>query len=459
MTEATRTIQVDASPESLLLRKYRIHTAQSDRGALDRTFDRRLIYVGSAPDNGVVIDHPTVSRTHCKIEADRHGHRIRDLESKNGTWVNGVRVMEAYLPREANIRLGDAEMTFRLQDETVEIPLSRKGSFGELIGESIGMREIFGLLARVAPTDVTVLVEGESGTGKELIANALHEQSKRRGGPFVVFDCSAVPTHLIESELFGHVKGAFTGALTDRMGAFEEAAGGTLFIDEIGELSLDLQPKLLRVLESRQVKPVGSNRRMSTDVRIVAATNRNLEKEVQAGNFREDLYYRLAVIKVELPPLRMRTDDIPVLVEHFVKELAGKDAPIQISYETMRKLQAHPWPGNVRELRNFVERAALLSDSGRIETKFVRLPSRHLEDKAAAGPPPADATALPGVDLDLPFKDAKNRLIETFEKTYWARLLGSTGGNISEAARRGGIHRKSLEYLLKKLDISARELG
>ncbi|GMV42066.1 MAG: hypothetical protein AMXMBFR64_37820 [Myxococcales bacterium] len=449
MTE-TRTIQADPSAETLTVRKYRLRWP-TERGTDERTFDRRLVYVGSAPDSGLWIDHPTVSRNHCKLEVDRFGHRIRDLESKNGTWVNGMRVVEAYLPREATVRLGDVELQFRVQDEAVEVPLSRANSFGDLIGESLAMREIFALLARVAPTDTTVLVEGESGTGKELVAQALHTRSRRAAGPFVVFDCSAVPPHLLESELFGHVKGAFTGALSDRVGAFEEAGGGTLFIDEIGELSMELQPKLLRVLETREVKPVGANKRVRTNVRIVAATNRILEKEVQAGNFREDLFFRLAVIKVELPPLRKRVEDIPVLIEHFTRQFSQPGAPVQVSWETMRKLQGFPWTGNVRELRNFVERAALLSDTGRLETRFVRPP---LQEAAAEG----DASGLP-VDYALPFKDAKNRLIEAFEKVYWSKLLAVSGGNISEAARQGGIHRKSLEYLLKKLDVDARGLA
>lgn len=451
MADSTRTIQVDPTPETLTVRKYRLRWA-AERGAEERTFDRRLLYVGSAPDNPLWIDHPTVSRNHCKLEVDRNGHRIRDLESKNGTFVNGMRIVEAYLPREATVRLGDVELQFRAEDEAVEIPLARSNSFGDLIGESLAMREIFALLARVAPSDVTVLVEGESGTGKELVAQALHTRSKRAASPLVVFDCSAVPQHLLESELFGHVKGAFTGAISDRVGAFEEAAGGTLFIDEIGELSLDLQPKLLRALETREIKPVGANKRARTNVRIVAATNRNLEKEVAAGNFREDLYFRLAVIKVELPPLRKRVEDIPVLIDHFMRQFATPGGPTQVSWETMRKLQAHPWTGNVRELRNFVERAALLSDSGRIETRFVRPPRQEPEGQSS------DASGLP-VDYALPFKDAKNRLVEAFEAVYWRRLLQASGGNISEAARQGGIHRKSLEYLLKKLDIDARDAG
>jgi DNA-binding NtrC family response regulator len=418
-----------------------------DRGA--KPFSARLIHVGSAPDNDLVVDSPTVSRHHARLEFVGAGYLLRDLGSKNGTFVDGVRVVEAYLTEGARVRLGTAEMEFRLEDETVQVVLSRAERYGHLIGRSSQMREIFALLAKVAPTRTTVLVEGESGTGKELVADAIHQHSPRAAEPFVVFDCSAVAPELIESELFGHVKGAFTGAVAARKGVFEQAHGGTLFLDEVGELPLDLQPKLLRVLESGQVRPVGSGEQRRTDVRVVAATNRNLEREVESGQFREDLYYRLAVIKVRMPTLRQRPEDIPLLVKHFLAE-SGSEG-VHVGFETMQRLQQHPWQGNVRELKNYVERAVVLADSGRLETRF--LTDRGLAPRERA----AEAEALDTVDADyeLPFKDAKARLIDTFERRYWLRLLDDTDGNVSEAARRGGIHRKSLEYLLKKLDLRA----
>ena len=465
----TQTIHLDVAPESLTLRKYWIRR----QGQKDLCLDRRLAYLGSAPDNHIVVEDPTVSRVHAKIEVDRLGHRLRDLESKNGTRINGVRVSDAYLPPECQITVGETELTFQLADESVEVELATRNRFGSILGESLEMREIFALLARVAPTMATVLVEGESGTGKELIAEALHEESPRKGGPFVVFDCSAVPRDLVESELFGHLKGSFTGAVGNRIGAFEEANGGTLFLDEIGELSMDLQPKLLRVLEKREVKPVGSNNKVHVDCRIVAATNRDLQKEVQAGNFREDLYYRLAVIKVRLPPLRNRPEDIPLLVSHFVQGARANLPPgaqFQISFDTMQKLQRHTWPGNVRELKNFIERAALLADNNNaIDTRFIggdaaqglrgRDPAPVASgDHARAIPGEETSTGAISVDYKLPFKDAKERLIDEFERVYWTRLLARTGGNISEAARQGGIHRKSLEYLLKKSNVPFRDV-
>lgn len=445
--------------ERLSFRKYTLEVRGGQGPQSRRTFDQRVVYLGSSPDNRFVVDDPAVSRQHCRIEVDRQGHRIVDLDSKNGTFVDGLRVRDAYLPAGgATLELGTTQVLFRPAPEQVEVLFSSENRFGRLLGESLEMREIFGMLARVAPTDATVLVEGESGTGKELAADAIHQHSRRKDGPFVVFDCSAVPADLMESELFGHVKGAFTGATATRTGAFAEAQGGTLFLDEVGELALELQPKLLRCLEKREIKPVGSNQRVVVDVRIVAATNQDLERKVEAGEFREDLFYRLAVIRVNIPPLRNRIDDIPLLVRHFLEEVGRAGAgPVQISYDTMRKLQAHRWPGNVRELRNFIERAALLTDSGHIETRFMADQSpraRRAADEVEA--PPGSEGPVLRVDYDLPYKDAKNLLVEAFERQYWIRQLAESGGNISEAARRSGIHRKSLEYLVKKLDLRAK---
>jgi DNA-binding NtrC family response regulator len=298
-----------------------------------------------------------------------------------------------------------------------------------------------------------VLIEGKSGTGKELAAEAIHQYSKRSAGPFVVFDCSAVPRELIESELFGHVKGSFTGATNTRKGAFEQAHKGTLFLDELGELELDLQPKLLRVLEQQQIKPVGATTPIDIDVRIVAATNRNLIHEVREGNFREDLFYRFDVIKVRLPPLKSRVEDLPILIEHFLERISKQTgrSDLNISYSTMEKLKQHTWPGNVRELKNFVERAALLAEGDRLETRYLNYqPSEKVQQSESGTPGFAERAAAE----EVPFKEAKNRLVEEFEMAYWGQLLERTDGNISKAARIAGVHRKSLEYILKKLDLS-----
>jgi DNA-binding NtrC family response regulator len=449
----TRT-RVSTAVERLTTHAYTLEVIDGPDKGKTLTTKSRVVRLGTSPECELDLDDDTTSRFHARIEVDPFGHRLLDEDSKNGTFVGDMRVRDIYLASGARIRIGGNTLRYAPGDEEVEITLATTDNFGRMLGGSAAMREIFAVLGRVAPTDMTVLIEGESGTGKELVADAIHQHSKRERGPLVVFDCSAVAPNLIESELFGHVKGAFTGATGSRAGAFERANGGTLFLDELGELPLDLQPKLLRALEQRQVRPVGGDRPIQVDARIVAATNRNLQKEVEAGNFRQDLYYRLAVIRVALPPLRRRVEDIPLLVRHFLADLDLADRDVQVGYDTILKLQRHKWPGNVRELRNFVERAALLATDNRLETRYLMPPA--FGDTRTDQVPEADsptAAALAELDIDLPFKDAKARLIETFERAYWGRLLDKTGGNISAAARVAGIHRKSAEYLLKKLDL------
>ena len=404
--------------------------------------EQRSVYIGSALDNDFVIDDPSVSRSHCRLEGERAGFRLRDLGSKNGTWVGGTRLQEAMLTAGVTLRLGQAAVLVEPLAETHEIELARETRFGGLLGQSAAMREVFAHLAKVAPSDVTVLIEGESGTGKELAAEAIHRHSRRAGGPMVVFDCSAVQPNLMESELFGHVRGAFTGAVAQRSGAMVEAHGGTLFLDEIGELELELQPKLLRALEQHEVRPVGSNERRRVDVRIVAATNRDLGQMVREGSFREDLYWRLNVLRVVLPPLRRRPEDIPLLVRHFLADAMGRSGGrnLTISFETMQQLTGHSWPGNVRELRNAIERANVLSSGLDLEV-----------DVAPREVVVSDA-GLP-LRFDLPFKDAKARLVDAFERAYWERALASHSWNISATARETGLHRKSLEYLVRKLGL------
>ncbi|MSP91906.1 MAG: sigma 54-dependent Fis family transcriptional regulator [Myxococcales bacterium] len=450
MQSATRTLTAATFAERYTLPKYRLRVTAGPSAGLERVFDRRLVYIGSAPDNDLVLDDPSVSRNHMKIDGERTGYRIKDLESKNGTWFAGARLVEAVLGTQAVLRLGQTELHFEHLPELHEVALAREPQFGDLLGTSPEMREIFAILARAAPAEATVLVDGESGTGKELVAEALHQHSRRAQGPFVVFDCSAVQRDLVESELFGHVKGAFTGALATRRGAMADAQGGTLFLDEIGELELDVQPKLLRALEKREIKPVGSNERVPVDVRIVAATNRDLQQMVREGSFREDLYYRLAVLRVQLPPLRRRRTDIPLLVNHFLESAqvrSGRAGPMTVSFDTMQQLQSYAWPGNVRELRNHIERAAVLSEGRELE---VQLEETRQPRVALGGATDLGELA---VDWALPFKDAKSRLIERFERVYWQRALDAHQWNVSGAARATGLHRKSLEYLMKKLDL------
>ncbi len=459
MAAHTRTAFLDSGEQTLTLKKFSLSVLEGpDKGA-HAAFSARSAQIGSSPDADFVLDDPAVSRFHACITVDESGYRLLDRGSKNGTWTSGIRVNDVFLEPSMTFRLGASVLRFDLTAEDVDIHFSGRTRLTNLIGQSLEMRRIFALIERVAPTDATVLVTGESGTGKELIAEAIHKNSRRKDKPFIVFDCSAVPRDLIGSELFGHVKGAFTGATGTRKGAFEQADGGTLFLDELGELELDLQPQLLRVLEKREVKPVGGNQTLKVDVRIIAATNRNLIHEVREGNFREDLYYRFDVVRIALPPLRERAEDIPVLVGHFLEQITQQTGRqgLNISYKTMEKLKQHRWPGNVRELRNFVERAALLAEDNRIETRYLNLQPRQPEPQEAHPAASTDFAQL-AADEEIPFKEAKNRLVEEFEVTYWKKLLQRTDGNVSKAARIAGVHRKSLEYILKKLDISREDV-
>jgi hypothetical protein len=312
---------VDGGPGNLRIRRCRLTVVAGPDTGLAGEFEANVIRVGARRGADLVLTDGKVSRTHFEIRLDARGYRLRDLESTNGTYVGGLRVNDVYVQPGASIYVGDSRLRFDPLDDSVEVALSRADRFGGLVGRSLVMRELFARLAAVAPTDATVLVTGETGTGKELVAEAIHEHSARKGGPFVVLDCGAIPPNLMESETFGHERGAFTGATAVHAGAFERANGGTLFLDEIGELPLEMQPKLLRALERREIRRVGGARVMQVNIRVVAATNRDLAVEVNKGRFREDLYYRLAVAHLAVPPLRERREDIPLLVEHILASL------------------------------------------------------------------------------------------------------------------------------------------
>ncbi|MGH7442442.1 MAG: sigma-54 interaction domain-containing protein, partial [bacterium] len=306
------------------------------------------------------------------------------------------------------------------------------GSLAGLTGRGKGVHELRNLVERLAPSNATVLILGESGVGKELVARALHTLSPRAGGPFVDVNAGSLPATLFEAELFGAKKGAFTGAETTREGLFQAAAGGTLFLDEVGEVPLESQAKLLRVLENHEVKMLGETRGRRVDVRVVAATNRDLEREVKAGRFRKDLFFRLSVLPLRVPPLRERMEDLPLLVEALLRRLSPTRA-YRISPEALKRLLAHPWPGNVRELRNVLERAVLLAKGDELE------PSDFLLEA------PGSALLKAG-----PFMRAKRGVLEAFEKDYVRRTLDDSGGNISQAARLAGLDRKNFQVLMKK---------
>ena len=400
----------------------------------------RPITFGSSPACDLVLTDKTVSRRH--LEAFRQGDEVvlRDLGSTNGSFIAGSRFKEITIGFGAEIKLGRTVLKYVPEEEVVEPEVAESDSFGNLVGRDVRMRRLFALLADIAPTDATVIIEGETGTGKELIAEEIHRHSPRRNGPFIVFDCGAVPRDLIESALFGHVKGSFTGAIANRKGAFVEADGGTIFLDEIGELAPELQPALLRALDKKAVRPVGSNVYEQVDVRVIAATNRDLRQEIAKKNFREDLYYRLAVIRMVVPPLRERIDDIPLLVDHFVRLFSGGRS-LKLSPQDLERLKRHSWPGNVRELRNVIERACVLAKG-----EWLNLDEALSED------------TLPtiGIRTDLPFKEAKGQLVRLFEREYVVDLLRRHKMNLSAAAREAQIDRKHLRELIRKYGLDPR---
>lgn len=431
-----RTMQIDLPIRAIGFNTFEMKVMRGpDRGKAG-LFKKRKVVVGTGDDSDLVLTDPTVSHSHFAISFDGIGLKIRDLDSRNGTIIGSLRILEAYLTDNEVIIAGDTRLKLTFKKERVEIPVVEGSRFGDMVGRSFVMREVFARLKRAADSDVTVLLIGESGTGKELAARALHDLSNRRDRSFVVFDSAAVAKDLAESELFGHVRGAFTGATTDRKGAVREAEQGTLFLDEIGELPIGLQSTLLRLIERREVKPVGSDRYIKVDTRIIAATNRNLKEMVKNGEFREDLYFRLAVLQIEMPTLRSRMEDLPIMVEVLLKEIGQRynTALPQLSEEDLALLGTYSWPGNVRELKNHLESMVITG-----ENIFDRDPG--LSQVSNEG-----FQSLEG----LPYRQAKETLIRSFDEHYFSRLLKKTDGNISRAAQVAGVHRKTVEYILKK---------
>ncbi|HEU5060666.1 MAG TPA: sigma 54-interacting transcriptional regulator [Kofleriaceae bacterium] len=417
------------------VRRFRLNVLDGpDAGASYQSVEDRCS-IGSHESNHLVLSDPTVSRFHCEVVIDAAGPRIVDLDSKNGTLVDGMRVREAWLKAGCVIHVGRTSVSFELDTAVNRVPVAEATRLGPLAGTSVAMRTVFAQLERAAHSDATLLLEGETGTGKEGSARVVHESSRRRGGPFVVVDCAAVPATILESELFGHERASFTGASGRRVGAFEEAGGGTVFLDEIGELPLDLQPKLLRVLERREIRRIGSNQYFPVDVRVVAATNRDLRTEVNGGRFRADLYYRLAVLKIVLPPLRQRPEDIPLLVDTLLEQLPATDeqAAALRSPGFLDELRRASWPGNVRELRNYLERCLV----------FDEAPAWSGADDGSE-----EVDREPGAEL--PFVEARRQALAGFERVYLADLMNRHRGKVSAAARAAGIDRNYLYRLLDR---------
>ncbi len=398
----------------------------------------RPLVVGAHASCDLVIDDPQASRRHAEISLVSEGLRIRDLDSTNGTFWQASRVTDLVVPPGSTVRFGNTNVRILPADVPV-VALSDRTRFGGLVGQSAAMREMFGVLELASPTEVTMLLQGPSGTGKELAARAIHDHSTRASGPMVVVDCGAIPENLINSHLFGHIRGAFTGADSERKGAFVEASGGTIFLDEIGELPLAAQATLLRVLEDKTVQPVGSDRRVSIDARVIAATHRNLADMVAGQTFRFDLFYRLAVVHVVVPSIAERPDDLAGLIHNFY-EGRGID-PGPIVGPNLERLMSHSWPGNVRELRNVLERAWAMS--GPKGDRFAAL-QLWLQP---SGPRPKQG---PTVDIAVPFKDAKEQWVGEFEREYLSQMFTACGGNITHTAERAGINRRHIRALLRK---------
>jgi DNA-binding NtrC family response regulator len=392
--------------------------------------------VGTARSNDLVLTDGTVSRLHCQLLVGEQTVRLVDLGSTNGTFIGGIRVHDAEIVA-GDIQVGSTTIRLIPGAERAVLWLAPHGRFGELVGSSVPMRRLYAELERAAQSDATVLLQGETGTGKDLAARTIHEHSRRADGPFVTIDCGSIAPSLIESELFGHVRGAFSGATHDRKGVLERGNGGTVFFDEIGELPLALQPKLLRVLEARELRPVGSDEVRPIDIRVIAATNRPLAKSVNEGTFREDLYYRLAVIECEMPPLRDRREDIPALAASFYRRFAEDES--EIPPELLADLQHRNWPGNVRELRNYVERMVVMG--------WDREPPR-------PAPAPGDPQRVEAVVLrHLPLREARAQWLEQFNALYVKALLDKTRGNITRTAELAGINRRSLQRLMTRLGL------
>ncbi len=405
-----------------------------DRGLKLALSDHGVV-VGSEKSCDLCLSDEGVSRRHFEIIPQTTGYLIRDLGSMNGTFLRGIRITEAILTEGLDIELGRSRLRLTLLDQFDEFPLSPHSAFGKMLGPSAAMRRVFTLLESATGADLTLLLTGETGTGKDLAAETVHGLSRRRDAPFIVVDCGAITASLLASELFGHKKGAFTGAERDRVGSFEAAAGGTLFLDEIGELDVATQPMLLRFLESRQIKRLGENRYRPVDVRLIVATNRDLDAEVKAGRFRQDLFFRLSVLRVRMPSLRERPEDIAFLARHFVQKLKPELDPDQVlSEQILAMLYSHSWAGNVRELRNVVERLLVVP----YDKAFLR----------EAEPAPS----LMKIDdlLRMPFHHARKAWVERFEKQYLSFQLHNHQGVVTRAAKKSEMARETFHRLMAK---------
>ncbi|MBN2525660.1 MAG: sigma 54-dependent Fis family transcriptional regulator [Deltaproteobacteria bacterium] len=400
----------------------------------------RGIVIGAASMCDLVVEDAAVSSRHVRLSVSSSGVLVEDLQSTNGTFLRTMRIDKAQVTSQSQVTIGKTVVEIS-PSGYIDIPPHAEGHFGALVGSSIVMRKCFAVMNLAARSDATVVIEGESGTGKEIAARAIHEMSARANQPFVVVDCAGIPEQLIESHLFGHRAGAFTGAVEKRKGAFVLADEGTIFLDELGELPLAAQAKLLRVLEAQTVQPLGEERPIHVNVRVVAATNRNLEQMVADERFRFDLFHRLAVIRFQMPALRDHTEDIPDLIRHFYSSRNADTGPV--IGEGLQQLTHYDWPGNVRELRNVLERAWVLSGETAPPFSKLRFAFYHR----------VDTSATHVIDTSIPFKEAKEKWLSVFEKQYVKNLITESNGNISKAANHAGLNRNHFRKLMEKYDM------
>jgi DNA-binding NtrC family response regulator len=441
------TLVTDLQSGRPLLRRLSLVVVEGPDEGARVALDTGTVLIGSRGDVDLVLHDRRVSRVHVEARRSDDVVRLRDAGSRNGLLIGDARVDEARLPIGARFRIGATTIAVAAEDAPLQLD-DGPARFGGLMAVAAPMRRLHALLARAARADVTVLLEGETGVGKEVLARALHAESPRRDGPFLVVDCGVLSRELLGSELFGHRRGAFTGAIADRQGLFEAAAGGTVLLDEIGEMPLDLQPALLRVLETRQVRRVGDSAARPVDVRVVAATHRDLAALVREGRFREDLFFRLAVVRARVPALRDRREDLPLLADQILARLG---TPLRPGSAELARLAGHRWPGNVRELKNALEQAVALGDGALALPDLVATGG---DQPPAPAPRRRDAAAEPAFAVDdllaRPFSEARDEALLRFERHYMQAALARAAGNVSRAAADVGLTRPYAHRVLKR---------
>jgi len=441
--DVSTVLSAQRAPAQALVQRFVLTVVDGpDRGAVFRVDGAQpsRAYLGKGPLCQLRLTDQRVSRRHLALDVVANGLRVQDAGSTNGSQINGLTITDVVVRGGELVHIGDT--TLRVDpDAPATAELSPATSFGRVVGASPEMRRLYPLCERLAASDVPLVIEGETGTGKELLAESLHEASARARGPFVVFDCTAVPPSIAPAALFGQEAGAVPGILATTKGVFEQADGGTLLIDEIGDLDITLQPNLLRAIERAEIRRVGSDRTVRVNVRVIATTRRDLDREVQAGRFRDDLFYRLAVARIELPPLRDRQGDVALLAEHFWKALGGGAAPLP--YDLLLRLEDAAWPGNVRELHNAIARRIALGEHAlRAEAARLAAPASS-EPGKLAGEDVVDRV----LSLDLPLGASRDLVIDDFERRYVARVLARHGGDIAKAAAASGIARRYFQLI------------